>query len=197
MRATFRGIVEKLEVARGHDGFLRGGPDPVLLVGVYGVSGGASRLLGRTLHRFPSETKFPTELAPDRAELPAVLVEGPEMRFVVLAVALEEDGDLDVQRIFGALDHPELLSIWSTDRSEVDPLALGAFPNDAAHATPSPIELVIDGQTASSACKSDKWIGARAWSLETRTPAAPSMYRAPFLAADRKNDWTAILSVEH
>ncbi|HEY1960473.1 MAG TPA: hypothetical protein VGH28_32910 [Polyangiaceae bacterium] len=197
MRATFRGLVEKLEIARGHDGLFRGGPDPVLLVGVYGAFGGVARLLGRTLHRFPSKTDFPTEVTPDRADLPAVLVESGELHFVVLAIALEEDGGGDVQRIFGTLDHPEVIAIWSTDRSDVEPFAVGAFPHDVAHAVPNAIEIVIDGQTASNACKSDKWIGARAWSLEARAPATSSLYRAPFLAPNRKNDWTAVLTIEH
>lgn len=196
-RATFQGKVEKLELARGHDGFLRGGPDPVLLLGVYGVFGSTVRLLGRSLHRFASRTKFPTEIAPDAPAIPAFAIEAEGFHFLVLAVALEEDGGRDVQRLFGAFEHVALLSVWSPERSEVDPIALAAFPVDVEHTVPTTVEMVIDGEQASSSCKSDKWIGAVCWSLLPRAPAGLATYRLPFLAPDRRNDWTAVLNVEH
>ncbi len=199
VRATFRGVVDKLEIARGHDGLFRGGPDPVLVVGVYAAFGLTMRLIGRTLHRFPSKTKFPTEVAPDAPALPAAIVESevPAFHFVLLAIALEEDGGTDVQRMFGTLEHVDLISLWSTDRSEVEPVPLAAFPDDPAHAVPRPVELVIDSAAAAGTCTSDKWIGAVCWSVQARAAPSAAMYRLPFLAPDRRNDWTAIVTLEH
>jgi hypothetical protein len=51
-KLRFQLEVAALEIARGHDGLLKGRPEPVLLVGVYMRDANAIHLLGRSLHRF-------------------------------------------------------------------------------------------------------------------------------------------------
>ena len=62
---------------------------------------------------------------------------------------------------------------------------------------PTRVEMLVDGQPAAASCKSDKWIGAVCFSPMPRVPATPSSYRLPFLAPNRKNDWTALVTLEH
>jgi hypothetical protein len=201
--SRFQGRVEKLEIARGHDGLFRGPPDPVLLLGVYVGDGSTFRMLGRSLHRFHPRGNFPADTLPDVAEVPSGAIDAvTPFRYIALAVALEEDGGEDVQRIYGALEHHRMLSVWSLERQEPDPFTLAALPDTPAWAMPVAIQLLIDGVSAGESCRSDKFIGAVCWAMAPRTdepvfPYRPSVYRLPFLAPNRKNDWTALVSIAH
>lgn len=194
----FRGAIDTLEIARGHDGFLRGGPDPVLVAAIYAAAGDDFRLVGRSLHKFESKTEFPTEVKPNITELPSVLVQVEvPTRFLFLAIMLEEDGGKDVQRLYGAVEHPSMLSAWAIEQADVDPVPLSAITASRRFQTPTRVDLLLEGQPVANTCKSDKWIGAVCCSLPARDPAARSLYRFPFLAPNRKNDWTLIVTCDH
>ena len=197
IESLFRGAIDKLEIARGHDGFLRGGPDPVLIAAIYAATRKEFRLVGRSLHKFESKTKFPTEVRPDRVELPSVVIqsEAPP-NFLFLAIMLEEDGGEDVQRLYGAVEHQSMLSVWALEQAEVDPAPL-TVATSGAFQSPTRVDLLIEGQPVANTCKSDKWIGAVCFALAARNPAARSLYRFPFLAPNRKNDWTLIITCDH
>ena len=202
--SRFQGRVEKLELARGHDGLLRGPPDPVLAIAVYVGDGSTFRILGRSLHRFEPRKPFPSDALPDVHELPAGAIDSASpFRFVVLAVAIEEDGGVDVQRIYGALEHHRMLAVWSPEHQEMEQLALSAIPDSPTWATPAQVDLLIEGIPLTQSCTSDKLIGAVCWTMSSRAdsmptfPHRPSLFRLPFLSADRKNDWTALLSIAH
>jgi hypothetical protein len=195
--SSFTGTLETLEIARGHDGFLRGAPEPVLLFGVYVTDGVTVRLLGRSIHRFhPKSTEFPADVTTATTALPACRVSSAgKFAFVVLAIGLEEDGGIDVQRMYGALEHHDNLSVWAAQRADVDPTPLSKLPR--AWNAPLAVELSIDGAAASASCHSDKWIGAVCWSMAPRPSAPRSQYRLHFLAPDRRNDWTALVHIAH
>jgi hypothetical protein len=196
--SLFRGAIDKLEIARGHDGFLRGGPDPVLIAAIYAATEKEIRLVGRSLHKFESKTEFPTEVKPNVVELPAVVIQAESMtRFLFLAIMLEEDGGKDVQRLYGAVEHQSMLSAWAVEQSEVDPVPLGTIAANPAFHSPTRVDVLLEGQPVANTCKSDKWIGAVCCALPARQPAARSLYRFPFLAPNRKNDWTLIVTVDH
>ena len=194
----FHGKIERLEIASGHDGFLRGGPDPVLLVGVYITDGSSLRILGRSVHRFAARAPFPSNASADQSGLAVGVLEVSTSFFYVgLAIAIEEDGGKDVQRLYGALEHHAKLTVWKADASEIEPLPLSSVARTPPWYAPTPIELVVDGAPAAESCRSDKFIGAVCWAMPPRPDAPVSLYRLPFLAANRKNDWTAVLAVGH
>ena len=196
--SLFRGAIDKLEIARGHDGFLRGGPDPVLIAAIYAATAKEIRLVGRSLHKFESKTEFPTEVKPNVVELPAVVIQAEApARFVFLAIMLEEDGGKDVQRLYGAVEHQSMLSAWAIEQPDVDPAPLATIAASAAFQSPTRVDLLLEGQHVANTCKSDKWIGAVCCALPARDPAARSRYRFPFLAPNRKNDWTLIVTCYH
>lgn len=193
---TFQGRIDKLEIARGYDGLLGGLPKPVVLAGVYATSGSDIRLLGRSLHRFDARKPFPGEAKPTETALPTSHLEVDiRFSFVMLAIALEEDRGSDVQRMFGALERHDELTVFAAKKPDVDPLSLQAV--GPSWAAPLPVELCIDGTPAGTTCRSDKWIGAVCWSMDPRPGSPFSLYRLPFLSADGRNDWTALAAVGH
>jgi hypothetical protein len=198
IESLFRGSIDKLEIARGHDGFLRGGPDPVLIAAIYAAIAKEIRLVGRSLHKFESKTEFPTEVKPDVVELPSVVIQADAApRFLFLAIMLEEDGGKDVQRLYGAVEHQSMLSAWAMEQTEVDPAPLAAIATTPSFQSPTRVDLLLEGQPVANTCKSDKWIGAVCCALPARSPAGRSLYRFPFLAPNRKNDWTLIVTCDH
>jgi hypothetical protein len=204
VRFSVHGRLAALEVARGYDGVFRRAIDPVLLVAFYASVGGVVRTVGRSLHRFEPQKPYPSSVAPDVVELPTTTVDvdigdsliAPPLRFVALAIALEQDGGEDVQRLFGALDHQELLSIWRTNQQDPEPLSIAAVGHGSGWAGPAKVEILVNN-VAASKCASDKWIGAVCWTMRGRAPPQTSVQRLPFLSPDGKNDWTALVELAH
>ena len=193
--ALLSGELSALEIARGHDGLLRGMPDPVLLVGLY-VSDPQNPesilTVGRSLHRFRPTKPFPSSVHADRRDLPSVsFVTGRPLQYHLLVIALEEDGGNDVQSVFGALEYPKALSVWSLDEANADLVPLGAFRSER----PSRIDLHLETRALHDVCSSDKCVGACTWIMRPRLPPATSVFRAGMRARDGKNDWTAVLNV--
>ena len=191
------GEVLCLEIARGHDGFLRGDPEPVLIVAAYLLQGPFVQVVGRSLHRFQAHSPFPSNATAKERGLPSCTIElETELpRWVVLAIALEDDGGEDVQRVFGAVEHHAMMSVWATDQPEVDPLALSAIPEEPGWFPPRPVNVLLEGRPAAATCRSDKWIGAVCWTMRGRERPERGRYRLPFLAENRKNDWTALVDI--
>jgi hypothetical protein len=195
---TFYGRLTCLEIARGHDGFLRGKPEPVVIVAAYLVDGTTTYVVGRMLHRFKVTQPFPSEARSEATALPMSTVTVPDEttpRWVVLAIALEEDGGKDVQRLYGAVERYRALTVWTPDTRDVDPLPLHALPETEDWNVPREVELSVEGATESALCQSDKWIGAVCWRIRARGGSKKSRFRLPFLAADGRNDWTAIVDI--
>ncbi len=194
---SFHGEVVGLEIARGHDGLLRGDPEPVVVVGAYLLNPPYVQVVGRSLHRFQAHIPFPSTATTKDRSLPAGSIQMPKgaPRWVVLALALEEDGGLDVQRAFGALEHHAALSVWASEERDVEPYGLSTIPATPTWFLPRAVQLQVDGAPFAGTCRSDKWIGAVCWMLEGREPPDRARYRLPFLAEDRRNDWTAVLDV--
>jgi hypothetical protein len=197
---TFHGQVTGLEIARGHDGFLRGNPEPVIIFAAYLVTAGGLQIVGRSLHRFRASKPFPSAAKVDTPELPAcriLLHAGATARWAVLAIALEEDGGEDVQRLFGAVEHHKNLSVWPSGAIDVEPQSLASVPFTDEWRLPREVDLLVDGLAASSSCRSDKWIGAVCWLMPGNETGMLAGYRLPFLAEDGRNDWTAIVAISH
>jgi hypothetical protein len=197
---SFCGDITCLEIARGHDGFLRGDPEPVLIFAAYLTDGRNTHVVGRTLHRFRAHRPFPSEATVDQPKLPSCAArfgEHASPRWVVVAIALEEDGGIDVQRLFGAVEHHKSLAIWARDTAEPDPLSLAMLPATEAWHVPREVELMVDGLQVGATCRSDKWIGAVSWWMQGRGDGQRSRFRLPFVSADGRNDWTAIVDVSH
>jgi hypothetical protein len=196
---AFEGEMTCLEIARGHDGFFRGNPEPVVVVAAYLAQASSLQLVGRTLHRFRATSPFPSEASVDRRPLPSGGVRvgtNYSPHWIVLAAALEEDGGKDVQRVFAAVEHHSRLSIWRADGADLEPMSLLSLPStDSAWGYPREVDVFVDGQTLGNSCRSDKWIGAVCWTLTGAEGAGRSRFRLPFVSKDERNDWTAIAEI--
>ena len=194
----FEGELHSLEVARGYDGILGGRPKPVVIVALYLRYANTLQTIGRTLHRFAVKKDFPSVAKCSEIVLPTCGVAVPNPpQFIALAIALEEDGGKDVQRLFSAVEDHRNLLVWKTDSAEADPLSLLDLPGTAEWARPSPVQLLVDQSTASTNCRSDKWVGASCWSMLGCVPPSCVAFRATFRSADRRNDWTGLITAQY
>jgi len=203
-RHQFSVSLSGMEIARGHDGFLRGEPEPVVIVAAYVLDGEQVRPVGRALYRFTPSGPFPSVTTPlVRPPIAVQVAHSRPVAFALLAIALEEDGGIDVQTAYGATDAYRTLSVWSEDHREPAPLHLHELLNEPdVWRQPTSIQVIVDGRNLSSTCKSDEWVGGVAWlvpaykhPLPTRREAR-NEFRLHFQSTDGRNDWTALAVVQ-
>ncbi|WP_437872696.1 hypothetical protein [Sorangium sp. So ce363] len=199
--------ITALELASGHDGLLRGAPEPVLLLAAYLLfphdpSGPAGltppRPLGRTLVRFrPPEGRFPavvTLRAPLSFKARARARE--DDRVLLLALAVEEDAGKEVERLYAHLTDAKHLRLWDLDAPVPAPLApaeLIAAPYLRENAAPVRVGVLDDGGDLRDTCREDDFVGACA--AVVSTARHEDTLRFHFVSADGRNDWTAVTSV--
>ncbi len=78
--------VHSLEVARGHDGFLRGDPEPVVIAALYAAIPGEMSLVGRALSRFDAPRPFPREAFPIKRRNLAAQIGRTDVQFIALVL---------------------------------------------------------------------------------------------------------------
>lgn len=192
--------ITRLEIVAGHDGFLRGKPDPVLVMAAFVVVDGVATLVNRSLVVFKPAKPFPSTVAPEGSGgfQSRVLTVPTRCHYVLLVCALEEDDGAGVRRAYGAMDHPHEVTAWASADAEPAPSALGElgaarFPWTKA----VPVELQLEGIAAATRCAGDKWVGATIVRVPPRTPPMRALFRLPFRSADRKNEWTAFVEITY
>lgn len=196
--------IYSLDIARGHDGFLRGDPEPVVLAAVYVLDGTDVRTMDKALYRFTAQSPFPSTAPPQSSlAISAQIHHQKPIWFAVLAIALERDAGGDVQRMYGALDHHEGLSLYRPEGDELAPIHVAELVDRReAWRYPQKTQLLVDGSYASAGCSDDEWVGSVAWVMSGRTPPfstrrqTRSEFRLHFRAADERNDWTALARVQ-
>ncbi|WP_165374399.1 MULTISPECIES: hypothetical protein [Sorangium] len=209
--------ITALELASGHDGLLRGAPEPVLLVAAYllfppdpgapppapptpGAPAGLTlpRPLGRTLVRFSAP----------RGRFPAVLtLRGPlsfkararareNDRILLLVLAVEEDSGKEVERLYAHLADAKHLRLWDLDAPVPAPSTLAeliAAPYLQGHAAPVRVGVLDDGGDLRDTCRGDDFVGASAALVSTSRHE--DALRFHVVSADGRNDWTAVTTV--
>lgn len=190
-----------LELASGHDGLLRGMPEPVVLLGAFLVASGRALPLGRCLVRLNQPVgRFPTTVTPPQ---PTVLrAKGRasvSARIAVLAIAVEEDVGKDVERIYSHLAEAKNVRVWNLEEAVPSPAALAELvpgPESTPllpHPVATRVGVVADGADLRDACKDDELIGASLFVIPTTRQEEG--FRVHFTSADLKNDWTAVIAV--
>ena len=193
-RRTLRVALETLEIARGHDGFLRGKPEPALLVAAYRVGGTApSCLVGRLLVRAQLKSEIPCSVELGQSEVHYDARFGVAERVVVLALAIEEDSGDGVQALYTAFETPEQLMLYDTLEAEPVPRSLDEWSRtDCAAPLARPVEVLLGAASLERLATSDDYISASAFSV-TANARCDDVWRLPFVARDSRNDWTLVL----
>jgi len=182
--------IKHLELARGHDGFLRGAPEPVLIVGAYLVEEDQVRVLARSVCRVPTPGRIPSTVVPTEPEIVARWVHyQPPARVALLVLAIEEDGGDDVQSLYAALERHGELSVWPQSDTVPSPQALHELALGQAR-----VNVLIDDSDMSQSCASDEWVDAATLVVPAQSPQVLSR-RLHLISADGRNDWTAELGL--
>ena len=107
---------------KGHDGFLRGRPEPVLLAAIY-VLGAEVRFLAKARFGLSVTHPFPCTATLDTVLIKAKLGDGTRALGLVCA-AFEEDSGDDIAEVAAELENVAAWSIRSADSSIAAPFAL-------------------------------------------------------------------------
>lgn len=186
--ATLR--LDSLELARGHDGLLRGEPEPLVLVAIFGCGASHARLLDRRVVRFRTPSDIPCTLAPRESVVMAPMLAEDDSSVLVLTIGIEVDGGEAVERLFGALERSERLAAWVVGDAVPDPRHLEDLAASApARLRAERIELLLDGSPIHH-LGGDDVVGAAVTSLDASTRSLRDA-RFTMVSADERNDWTA------
>jgi hypothetical protein len=185
--------LEALEVARGHDGFLRGKPEPVVLVAAYRTNGPLpASLLGRSLVRARLQGELPCSVQLEECELRCDARFAIAERILVLAFAVEENSGKGVASLYAAFEKPEQLLIYTAIESVPSPATLNEWAQSQCSAPAArPVEVLLRGASLEKVTGSDQFISACAFSVGTHTHSDDA-WRLPFVGRDARNDWTLL-----
>ncbi len=191
-RSRFRALLHEVEFVKGHDGFLRGKPEPELIFATYAQDDENISLLQtsrRTLEiqgGFPCVTSLPNRLVIN-ARVPRWA-----RQIALLCLAVENDGGTDASTLTAALAEPSAWKTRARDSSIAAPFALDEL--SVLRPTPAPtamqVRLTFAGEEMAQVCKVDDWIAAALILLDARR-AAGDTWIMRLLSDDRKNDWKA------
>ena len=102
--------VHQLEIAKGHDGFLRGKPEPVIIAGLFRIAQHPKLSMRRCWH-FDKPSSFPSTVSCG-GETTISAPKKPSTLYLLLLIAIEEDDAVDVQKIYPMMEHPDDFSFW-------------------------------------------------------------------------------------
>lgn len=186
----------QLEVAKGHDGWLRGAPEPALTLGLYRIDDEEVRLLGRFLYRFERPSSIPAKVAPREPSKEWVVQRlAKTTRLALLVLAAEEDNGRGLQHLYAELEHGASVLAWTESGEAAEPLHLheltvaAKLPPARAHR----VHLMFEDRDPSVRLAGDDWVDANI--LWTANLPGSRRYRLHFVSPDGRNDWTAELDL--
>ncbi len=194
----FSVALTRLDLAKGHDGLLRGAPEPVVLLGAYVVHPGGARLLSRITYHVKVPNRFPCQVEPRNAQVLASNYRPvPPSGILVVGVALEEDNGAGVRNIYADLESAAELALLPQAQQVPHPVELvEVLEARATWQDVHRVDLMRDSQYLSERCTGDKWVGACAFMVPTEHRRTEHL-RMHFVSADQRNDWTAELAVHN
>ena len=187
--------LERIEIANMHDGFLRGDPEPCVVVGCYQLNGSEAESIGRALYRFSLKRPVPCDLSPRQRllDLP-VMSEHFPLSVCVLLFAFEENGGSDIRAAYQDLAAPASFFVWSESQSDPEPVRIGqhAFGLRANHC--ESVQVLRDGEAPHRGTRDDSWVGAASGVIKFTAQAQEGLLRYHARSHDGRNDWLTELS---
>lgn len=193
-RACLHTSLEAVAFRRGHDGFLRGKPEPVLLVAAYAVTGQTScRLLASAQQAVAVKGGYPTVTDVElgllfRANLPR----RGAGRLVVLCLGVEHDKGSDIARLSRELGRADAWGLWAARSPFNVPFTLPELALLKPFQPPEamPVQAEVHGVDLREFCQKDDWVGGAATLLDA-TRADDQVWDFPLVSDDGRNHWTA------
>ncbi len=157
----------------GHDGFLRGKPEPALLVALYRTNGALSAsLVGRLLVRAQLKSDMPCTVELGERELLYDARFAVTERILVLALAVEEDSGAGVEALYAAFETPAEFLLYGGSEAIPSPIGLDEWARNECRAPAAcSVEVLFGGEKLEEIARSDEFISATAFSVSTQTRA--------------------------
>ena len=189
-RSRLRALLHEVEFVAGHDGFMRGKPEPELLFVAIAQDDERIALLQTSRRKLAIQGSFPCTAALANKLVINARVPRWAQHITLLCLGVENDGGKDVDLLAGALDD---LSAWktrATDSSIAAPFALNELSVLPPTQAPSALRVRVSyqGEDAGALCKKDDWIAASMVLLDATKPA-DNRWTMRLLSDDKKNDW--------
>jgi hypothetical protein len=179
-----------LEIAKGHDGLLRGAPEPVVVMGAFLIADGKCVLCGRGVFRFDSPKKIPDVITKKEGKAHGLIPKKHDARLAFVFAALEEDGGGAIQEVYARLERGAHVVAIDREDHSLRALHLEEWPAPApgTFAGPSAVDLQVDGEDLQK-LSGDDWVAASL--LIVPMPFSLSdPIRIHFRDGEGKNDWT-------
>lgn len=191
-----RALLESIEFTRGHDGFLRGKPEPEILFALYAISTDSAVLLQRNRRPVAVNGAYPTTTElPNKLMLNSRVPSGCR-RLALLCLALEHDSGEDINTIYAGLVEDAAWQVRACDSALAAPFSLPELlflqPTPAPAALP--VELKLRGDRLEDLCQKDDWVGAGLLLLDGETDIR-DLWRLRILSSSQRNDWTLKIEV--
>lgn len=190
-RPRFSAQLRSVTFHRGHDGFLRGKPEPVLLFAAFADARRIGSVARRVLH---VRGRYPVVCGVDDPNLFSGTVSRGQSRIVVFGLGLEYDSGKDIAELCQAMAEPEPWKVWAADSALAAPFSLPELnlldPFTPPRATTMNVRLGRDN--LADRCTEDDWVSGAAIVLDAQRPSCED-WEVAFSSADKKNHWVAKL----
>ena len=193
-RRRIQANLESVQFDRGHDGFLRGKPEPVLLFAAYGVNAFGVGLLTFTRYILQVKKPFPTTVETDGVKLFRAPVPDGTRSLILFALALEFDKGPDIISLTRGLEDPNAWGVWATDSPVSVPFTFPDLALLKPFRPPAAMSSHVKylGKDIRTFCKKDDYVGAAVILIGAQR-SSQDTWQMRFLSQDKKNDWTALV----
>jgi hypothetical protein len=189
--------VDILEVSVAKDGFLRGSPDPAVIVGAYALTKTGTAVFGRSVHRFTAHKPYPKSYLPEIADPIGRSVRSTiPVEIVIVTLAVEENSGNGLGALHGALELCDAIQLCPASDDGSEAVAIPQIYGDPQWVSPRRVHVLFNGIEASTMCKNDTWVGAAAWRVPAPERCRSSLFRAPLGRISQDNQWVAVVCVD-
>jgi hypothetical protein len=182
----------RLEITKANDELMRGAPEITVLIGIYRTKEGGASLATRLVIRHGVKDKLPCVTLLDEPEYAYSTRVGPTERFLVLALALEEDSGDDLRELYGILERPSILQLWTASDAIPTVTKLESWNGDCVLPPQAAnVEVLVDGRHLTELIRDDDYLSACAFIIEPAPNGYDELWRLGFESQDKTNQWTA------
>ncbi len=186
-----------LELTKARDEVMRGAPEITLLIGIYRTTVGGASLNTRLAIRREITNALPYVMRLDAPACTYCARVGPTERFLVLALALEEDSGDGLRNLYGSLEAPAMLQLWTASDDVPSVTKLEDWNGDCVlPPQAAQVGLLVDGCHPTEICKDDDYLSACAFFIEPTLDNYDELWRLGFESQDKTNQWTASVRVK-